>query len=83
MYQCQVATDQPDVNGLSDDELVAAIRAAEVARKAGRERTGRLLAELHRRGRFSWPAVARRTGISQTTAYDLAQPFLTPDPGDE
>lgn len=78
-----MAQDRPDISRLSDDELVAAIRRAEEERRAGRERTGRLLAELHRRGRLSWPAIARLTGIRQTTAYDLAQPFLAPDEGIE
>jgi hypothetical protein len=78
-----VAPDPPDFKGLSDDELVAAILRSEEERRAGRERTGRMLAELHRRGRLSWPAIARLTGIRQTTAYDLAQPYLGPDEGDE
>lgn len=72
-----------DFTGLTDDELVAAVQRAEEIRRAGRQRTGRLLAELHRRGRLSWPAIARVTGIRQTTAYDLAQPFLVPDGEDE
>jgi len=71
------------VTDLTDDELIAAIQHSEDLRKAGRERTGRLLAELHRRGQLSWPAIARTTGIRQTTAYDLALPFLGPDAGDE
>ena len=68
-----------DLTRLTDDELVAAIQRSEEARRLGRERTGRLLAELHRRGRLSWPAIARLTGVRQTTAYELAQPFLVPD----
>lgn len=51
--------------------------------REGRERSGRLLAELHRRGRLSWPHIARVTGVRQTTAYELAQPFLLPDEGQE
>jgi hypothetical protein len=72
-----------DPTGLSDDQLVAAILRAEEVRRAGRERTGRLLAELYRRGGHSWPAIARLTGIRQTTAYELAQPYLAADPGTE
>lgn len=72
-----------DVARLSDDELVLAIQRSEEVRRAGRERTGRLLAELHRRGRLSWPTIARLTGIRQTTAYELAQPFVAPDDGHE
>lgn len=66
-----------DVPGLTDDQLIEQIQRAEDERRAGRDRTGRLLAELHRRGRMSWPAISRATGIRQTTAYDLAQKFLT------
>jgi hypothetical protein len=63
------------VGGLSDGELIVAVRQAEQIRAASRERTGRLLAELHTRG-LSWPRIARETGIRQTTAYDWAQPYL-------
>lgn len=72
-----------EVAGLSDEELVAAIQRSEETRREGRERSGRLLAELHRRGRLSWPHIARVTGVRQTTAYELAQPFLLPDEGQE
>jgi len=70
------------VGGLSNDQLIDAIRQAEQIRNASRERTGRLLAELHTRG-LSWPRIARETGIRQTTAYDWAQPFLKPDDPEE
>jgi hypothetical protein len=72
-----------NITELSDDQLVAAIQRSEQLRKEGRARTGRLLAELHRRGQLSWPAISRLTGIRQTTAYELAQPYLTPDADDE
>lgn len=66
------------VDGLSVEDLLAAVRQAESVRAASRERTGRLLAVLHSRG-LSWPAIARATGIRQTTAYDWAKPYLTAD----
>ncbi|WP_433555750.1 hypothetical protein ACQPWY_25425 [Pseudonocardia xinjiangensis] len=66
------------VDGLTDGELIEAIRQAERVRAAGRERTGRLLAALHARGK-SWPAISRETGIRQTTAYGWAQPYLVAD----
>jgi hypothetical protein len=69
------------VDGLTDAELLAAVRQAERIRTISRERTGRLLAEMHARG-MSWPQIARETGIRQTTAYGWAQPYLAPD-GDE
>ena len=68
---------------LTDEQLVEAIARSEEVRRRGRARTGRLLAELHRRGQLSWPAISRLTGIRQTTAYELAQPYLAPDDGPE
>ena len=73
----------PDLSKLTDDELIAAIQRSEELRRAGRERTGRMLAELHRRGRLSWPVISRLTGLRQTTAYELAQPFVVADDGPE
>lgn len=72
-----------DISSLTDEQLVDAIQHSEDVRRRGRERTGRLLAELYRRGRLSWPAIARRTSIRQTTAYELAQPFLVADDREE
>ena len=72
-----------EIAGLTDDELVTAIQQSEELRRVGRERTGRLLAELHRRGVLSWPAISRLTGIRQTTAYELAQPYMPADAGPE
>ena len=72
-----------ELGSLSDDQLVEAIRQSEAQRKAGRERTGRMLAELHRRKRLSWPAIARLTGIRQTTAYEMAAPHLSSGEGME
>src|SRR3954470_10559573 len=63
------------VDGLTDNEVLEAVKEAERIRSASRDRTGRLLAELNARG-HSWPAIARATGIKQTTAYDWARPFL-------
>jgi hypothetical protein len=62
--------------------LLAAVRQAERIRAISRERTGRLLAEMHARGK-SWPQIARETGIRQTTAYGWAQPYLAPEGEDE
>lgn len=68
-----------EITGLTDQELLTAIQRSEEIRRQGRERSGRLLAELHRRGRLSWPAIARATGIRQTTAYEMAQPYIVVD----
>jgi hypothetical protein len=72
-----------DVTALTEDQLIAAIQWSEEIRKTGRQRTGRLLAELYKRGRVSCPEISRLTGVRQTTAYELAQPHLSPDEGDE
>lgn len=69
----------PDLVELTDVQLIAEIRRLEEARRVGRERAGRMLAELHRRGRLSWPAIARETGLRQTTAYELAERYRTAD----
>ena len=42
-----------------------------------------MLAELHRRGHLSWPAIARLTGIRQTTAYEMAAPHISAGEGIE
>lgn len=70
------------VDGLTDIELLDAVRQTERIRTASRERSGRLLAELHARG-MSWPAIARETRIRQTTAYGWAQHYLPPDESTE
>ncbi|MBW0101400.1 hypothetical protein [Pseudonocardia sp. KRD291] len=72
-----------DLAAMSVDELVSAVQHSEQLRRAGRENSGRLLAELHSREGLSWPAIARLTEIRQTTAYDLARPFLDVTSGDD
>jgi hypothetical protein len=42
--------------------------------------SGRLLAALHDTHELSWPAIARLTGIPQSTAHRRAQPYLTAGP---
>lgn len=71
------------VSTLSDDELIAAARASAEITQRGREVTGRLLATLYERDKLSWPKIAQLTGLSTSTAYTWAQPYLTPDRGDE
>lgn len=71
------------VSTLTDDELVAAAKASAEVTQRGREVTGRLLAALYERDRLSWPRIAELTGLPTSTAHLWAQPFLSPDPGDE
>ena len=67
-------------SGLSEvdtDDLVSGAQHSERLRAETPGLTGRLLAELHRRG-HSWPVIARMTGISQSTAFRRADPYLGP-----
>jgi hypothetical protein len=64
-----------DLSKLSPEELVEAIRHAEMVKKSAPEWSGRLIAALHRAGK-SWPQIAELTGVSQTTAFRRAEPYL-------
>ena len=64
-----------DLSKLSAEELIEAIRHAETVKKSAPEWSGRLIAALHRSGR-SWPQIAELTGVSQTTAFRRAEPYL-------
>lgn len=66
-----------DVTALEAEALVAGARHAERLRTSSADIAGRLLAELHERG-YSWPEISRMTGISQSTAFRRADPFLPP-----
>jgi hypothetical protein len=66
-----------DVTGLEVETLVAGAQQAERLRDSAPDIAGRLLAELHARG-HSWPEISRMTGISQTTVFRRADPFLPP-----
>jgi hypothetical protein len=69
-----------DLSALSQDELVAATRRVEATRDETLQWSGRLLAALHDTHELSWPAIARLTGIPQSTAHRRAQPYLTAGP---
>lgn len=66
-----------DVSTLEDQELIEGARQAEavIADHVMEAASGRLLAELYRRG-HSWPELVRLTGLSQGTIWRRAQPFL-------
>jgi hypothetical protein len=67
-----------DVTDLEAETLVAGAQQAERLRESAPDIAGRLLAELHDRG-HSWPEISRMTGISQSTAFRRADPFLAPE----
>lgn len=64
-----------DISAAELDEVINGAQEVELIRQATAEQSGRLLAELHRRG-LSWPEIARRTGIPQSTAHWRAQDYL-------
>jgi DNA-directed RNA polymerase specialized sigma24 family protein len=66
-----------DLGGMSQAELIAAVRKVEDERAESLNLSGRMLATLHDVHRLSWPSIARLTGISQSTAHRRAQPYLT------
>lgn len=72
-----------DLTALSQDELIAAARRVEATRDETLQWSGRVLATLHDRHRLSWPAIARLTGIPQSTAHRRAQPYLTAGPDED
>ena len=69
------------IDDLTDDELVEAVRLADEDRDAARERVGRLLAALYLRGGVSWPKLGELTGIPYGTAHGLARPYIPRDDG--
>ena len=69
------------IDDLTDDELVEAVRLADEDRDAARERVGRLLAALYLRGGVSWPKLGELTGIPFGTAHGLARPYIPRDDG--
>jgi len=71
-----------DLSALSQDELISVARRVEDTRDDTLRWSGRVLATLHDVHGLSWPAIARLTGISQSTAHRRAQPYLTAG-GDE
>jgi hypothetical protein len=65
------------LSSLGEADLIKGAQLAEELRVSSVEYSGRILAELHRRG-HSWPQIARMTGISQSTCFRRADPFLPP-----
>jgi hypothetical protein len=64
-----------DLSKVSPEELISGAQQAEVVRSAAPDWSGRFLAELHRRG-YSWPEIARLTGVPQTTVHRRAEPYM-------
>jgi hypothetical protein len=65
-----------DLSVAEQEQLVAGVIWAEAAARGGAEWSGRLIAELRRRG-VSWSRLVTLTGIPQTTLFRHAQPYLS------
>jgi transcriptional regulator of acetoin/glycerol metabolism len=57
-----------DLSQVSPEELVEAIKMAELVYDSAPEWSARLLEALHSTGK-SWPEIAKMTGVPQTTAF--------------
>lgn len=56
--------------------LVAGVREAELVFDKAQEWSGRLIAELRRRGDLSWPVLEKLTGVPKGTLIRRAQSYL-------
>lgn len=65
-----------DLSKADDETLLAGIRDAEMTYAKAQEWSGKLIAELKRRGTLSWPAIARETGVPHPTLIRRAKPYL-------
>lgn len=65
-----------DLSKASQERLIEGVQHAELVFDEAQKWSGRLVAELKRRGDLSWPALARLTGVSKGTLIRRAQPFL-------
>ena len=63
-----------DLSKTDMDTLLAGVKDAELVFDQAQEWSGRLVAELKRRG-LSWPVLAKMTGVPQTTLIRRAQPY--------
>ena len=61
-----------DLTGLTDEQLVEAVRDAREAKKVAE---GRAAAELRHRG-WTWPQIGKAIGVDPSTAHGWAQPYL-------
>ena len=64
-----------DLSTADQAQLVAGVTWAESAARSGADWSGRMIAELRRRG-VSWSQLVKLTGVPQTTLFRHAQPYL-------
>jgi hypothetical protein len=65
-----------DLSRVDPDELAQGIKDAELAGDQAPQWSGRLIAALHVHGKKSWSQISNMTGLSQTTAFRRARPFM-------
>lgn len=68
-----------DLAEADEETLIAGVRDAEWMSDQAPKWSGKLIAELKRRGNLSWPAMERATGVSKGTLIRRAKPYLTAD----
>jgi hypothetical protein len=72
-----------DLTTADQETLIAGVKDSEWTHDQTAEWTGKLVAELKRRGDLSWPALARLTGVPHPTLIRRARPYLPPSATDE
>lgn len=69
-----------DLSTVDPQELAQGVRDAERTTGQAPGWSGKLLAAMHEYAELSWSQIAEMTGVTQTTAYRRALPFLPPKP---
>ena len=64
-----------DLSKVDQAALVRGVKHAELVHDASHDWSGRLLALLYRQG-ASWPEISRLTGMTVSTAWRRAEPFM-------
>ncbi len=65
-----------DLSKVDQETLIKGVTDSEMMLDEARKWSGRLIAELKRRGGLSWPALEKLTGVSKGTLIRRAQPYL-------
>lgn len=66
---------EADLATVDTEDLIRSAKEAEQVYAIAPLISGKVIAELHRRG-LSWSEIVRLTGIRQTTAHRRAEPFM-------
>lgn len=71
-----------DLAGVPMTRLLALARGTKARRARLMEESGRVMAELHRRG-LSWRVIAHETGVPQQTARNWARRYAGEESGED